>query len=208
MYFLLKNKYINPLLIGFLIFSFLGDFSSVFFSDTILVQIASLFYCLSYLCLVFAAISRIRNFKMDAVVGAYLIIVFVINSYLMYELFSILQIKISDSKEILFFGIKSIALMILAFTAFLAYLNRDSKTSILFLGMALTFVFADVLYYISNYYVYHYSFVVLDRVLHVFGLFFLFNYMIAVNRKRKKVLVENRQEVQAENNLQTENAMV
>lgn len=107
----------------------------------------------------------------------------------MYQLFLVLQIKIPDANEVAIFGVKGIALMALAFMAFATYLSKDSRASILFLSTALCFVFADVLYYISNYYVYHYGFVVLDKTLHVLGLFFLFNYIIEYNRKRKKRLV-------------------
>lgn len=176
-------------MISFLVFSFLGDFSSVFFSNPEMVNLSSLFYCISYFTLAYAAVSRIRIFNIDKVVGICLLVVFSINAYLMYQLFSVLQIKISDANEVALFGVKSIALMALAFMAFATYLNKDSKASILFLSTALCFVFADVLYYISNYYVYHWSFVMLDRSLHVIGLLFLFNYIIEYNRKRKKRLV-------------------
>ncbi len=107
----------------------------------------------------------------------------------MYQLFLVLQIKIPDANEVAIFGVKGIALMALAFMAFATYLSKDSRASILFLSTALCFVFADVLYYISNYYVYHYTFVVLEKTLHLLGLFFLFNYIIEYNRKRKKRLV-------------------
>ncbi len=189
MYYLIKNKYINTVMIAFLVFFFLGDFSSVLFTNPEMVNLSSLFYCVSYFTLAYAAISRIRIFNIDMVVGICLLLVFSINAYLMYQLFTILQVKISDPTEVALFGVKSIALMALAFMAFATYLNKDSKASILFLSTALCFVFADVLYYISNYYVYHWSFVVLDRSLHVVGLFFLFNYIIEYNRKRKKRLV-------------------
>ncbi|MBP93995.1 MAG: hypothetical protein CMC55_07760 [Flavobacteriaceae bacterium] len=189
MYYLIKNKYINVVMITFLVFSFLGDFSSVLFENPLMVSLSSMFYCISYLSLAYAAVSRIRFFNIDKVVGICLLLVFTINAYLMYQLFEVLQIKISDTTEVALFGVKSMALMVLAFMAFATYLNKDTKASILFLSTALCFVFADVLYYISNYYVYHYSFVVLDRLLHVLGLFFLFNYIIEYNRKRKKRIV-------------------
>jgi len=176
-------------MITFLVFSFLGDFSSVFFSDPFMVSLSSLFYCISYFTLGYAAVSRIRIFNIDKVVGICLLLVFSINAYLMYQLFAVLQIQISDTTEVALFAVKSIALMALVFMAFATYLNKDTKASILFLTTALCFVFSDVLYYISNYYVYHDMFVVLDRLLHVLGLFFLFGYIIEYNRKRKKRLV-------------------
>tara|TARA_R100001377_G_C3187283_1_gene109104 strand:- start:888 stop:1637 length:750 start_codon:yes stop_codon:yes gene_type:complete len=189
MYYLIKNKYINTVMIMFLVFSFLGDFSSVLFSNPLMGNLSSLFYCISYFSLAYAAVSRIRIFNIDRVVAISLLLVFSINAYLMYQLFLVLQIKIPDANEVAIFGVKGIALMALAFMAFATYLSKDSRASILFLSTALCFVFADVLYYISNYYVYHYTFVVLEKTLHLLGLFFLFNYIIEYNRKRKKRLV-------------------
>ncbi|TYB79658.1 hypothetical protein [Bizionia myxarmorum] len=179
----------SAVMVLFLVFSFIGDFSSVLYSNQLVINLSSLFYCISYFLLAYAAISRIRIFNIDKVVGICLLLVFSINSYLMFQLYSVLMVKIADATEVTLFGIKSIALLALAFVAFATYLSKDSKSSILFLATALCFGFADVLYYISNYYVFHWSFVVLDRSLHVVGLFFLFNYIIEYNRKRKKRLV-------------------
>jgi hypothetical protein len=192
MYYYIKNKYISAIFVLCLIFFFLGDFSSVFFSNEQLRQVSSLLYCISYLCLVYAALSKIQQLNFDIVIGTYLIIVFAINAYLMYELFAVLKLQIPNNMEVALFGVKSLSLIILSFVTFIAYLNSDTKESILFLIMALCFVFADVFYYISNYYIYTRSFVVLDRVLHIFGLFLLLNYIIEQNRKHKKNKVEQR----------------
>ncbi|WP_188463079.1 hypothetical protein [Bizionia arctica] len=110
----------------------------------------------------------------------------------MYELFGILKTQISDITEVNLFIAKSVSLIVLAFLSFVIYLNSDSKQSILFLFTALCFVFSDVLHYISNYYIYNWSFVMLDNVLHAVGLFFLFNFIIGENRLRKKLLVTER----------------
>jgi hypothetical protein len=126
------------------------------------------------------------------VIASYLIIVVSINSYFLYELFGILKTQISDITEVNLFAAKSVSLMVLAFISFVIYLNSDTKQSILFLFTTLCFVFSDVLHYISNYYIYNWSFVMLDHVLHVVGLFFLFNYIIGENRLRKKQLVSDR----------------
>lgn len=192
MYYFVRNKYIKTSFVLCLVFFFFGDVTSVFFSNEQLLQTSSLLYCMSYLCLVYAALSNIKQLNFDIVIGAYLIIVFAINAYLMYELFTILKFQILSSIELILFALKSLTLIILSFVAFIAYLNSDTKESILFLIMALCFVFADVFYYISNYYIYSWSFVVLDRVLHILGLFFLLNYIIEQNRVRKRIKVEQR----------------
>lgn len=192
MYFFIKNKYFSFVFVLFLVFSFVGDFSSVFSSNNSIVKFSSFIYFLGYLTLVFYTISKFKRIRLDMVIGVYLLIVISINSYFVYELFSILKLQILDPIEVNLFAAKSVSLIALSFLSFVVYLNSDTKQSIIFLLMALCFVFSDVLYYISNYYIYNWSFVLLDRVLHVIGLFFLLNYIIGENRIRKRQIVEER----------------
>jgi hypothetical protein len=191
-YFLLTKKHISFLIFTFLAFSFIGDFTSVFTNNLLMVEVSGLFYCLSYICLIIAAVIRIKKLKLDKVIGLYLILVFLINSYLLFTLFDILKYHIPDSVEITLFGIKSVSLLVLAFVAFVDYLNTDSKQSIQFLVMSLCFVFSDILYYVSTYYMYNWSFVMLDRVLHIVGLFLLFNYILEVNLERRRRSIMDR----------------
>lgn len=188
-YFLLKNKQIKTGIFAFLIFSFIGDFTSVFTYNLMLVNISSLAYCLSYTSLIMAVALRIKKLQLDKVISSYLIFVFLINAYLLYILFDVIKYYIPDSIEVTLFGIKSTALIALAFVSFVDYLNSETKESILFLIMVLCFVFSDVLHYISTYYLYNSSFVMLDRVLHLVGLFFLFSYILERNTIEKSIKV-------------------
>ena len=188
-YFLLKNKSINTGILTFLMFSFIGDFTSVFTYNLRFVNISSLAYCLSYAILTFAVVSRIKKLQLDKVISSYLVFVFLVNAYLLYILFDVIKYYIPDSLEVTLFGIKSTALIVLAFISFVDYLNSETKGSIQFLIMALCFVFSDILHYISTYYLYNLSFVMLDRVLHVVGLFFLFSYILEMNKARKNLKV-------------------
>lgn len=192
MYYFIKNRYLSFVFILFLVFSFIGDFSSVFSSSNSIIKFSSFIYFISYLMLIIYAISKFKRIRIDLVVALYLLIVISINSYFVYELFSILKLQISDPIEVNLFAAKSVSLVALTFISFVVYLNSDTKQSIIYLLVALCFVFSDVLHYISNYYIYNWSFVMLDRVLHVVGLFFLFNYIIGENRIRKKQIVEER----------------
>ncbi len=142
--------------------------------------------------LIFYAASKFKRIRIDRVIAIYLIIVVSINSYFIYELYSILKLQITDPIEVNLFAAKSVSLIGLTFLSFVVYLNTESKQSIIYLLVALCFGFSDVLHYISNYYIYNWSFVMLDRVLHVVGLFFLFNYIIGENRLRKRQIVEER----------------
>ncbi|MCX7552198.1 hypothetical protein [Xanthomarina sp. F2636L] len=137
-------------------------------------------------------IPKVKRIRIDTVVITYLVIVISINSYFLYELFGILKTQISDTTEINLFALKSLSLLALTFMSFVVYLNSDTKQSILFLFTVLCFVFSDVLHYVSSYYIYNWSFSMLDHTLHITGLFFLFNFLIGENRLRKKQLVLER----------------
>lgn len=190
-YFLLKNKQIEISILAFLVFSFIGDFTSVFTYSLMLVNISSLAYCLSYSCLIITVASRIKKLELDKVISWYLVFVFLINAYLLYILFDVIKYYIPDSIEVTLFAVKSTALIALAFVSFVDYLNSQSKKSILFLIMVLCFVFSDVLHYISTYYLYRLGFVMLDRILHLVGLFFLFSYVLEVSKLKKYLKVNS-----------------
>jgi len=192
MYYFIKNRFFSFVFVLFLLFSFMGDFSSVFSSNSSIVKFSSFIYFISYLMLIFYALSKFKRIRIDKVIALYLIIVVSINSYFIYELFSILKLQITDPIEVNLFAAKSVSLIVLTFLSFVVYLNSETKQSIVYLLVALCFVFSDVLHYISNYYIYNWSFVLLDRVLHIVGLFFLFNYIIGENRLRKRQIVEQR----------------
>ncbi|QRM90915.1 hypothetical protein FG167_17240 [Lacinutrix sp. WUR7] len=189
-YFLLRNKQIKISILAFLLFSFIGDFTSVFTYNLMLVNISSLAYCLSYSFLIIAVATRIKKLELDKVISSYLVFVFLINAYLLYTLFDVIKYYIPDSIEVSLFGIKSATLIALAFVSFVDYLNSETKVSIQFLIMVLCFVFSDVLNYISTYYLYNSSFVMLDRVLHLLGLFFLFSYVLERNKAKKELNVK------------------
>ncbi|WP_418513367.1 hypothetical protein [Corallibacter sp.] len=200
MYFLARHKRIEAAVVGFLIFSFLGDLSSVFFDNELLIESSSIAYFLSYVCLVYVAITRIHKINFDKIIGAYLTVVFAINAYFMYVLFTVLQTQIADEVEVIAFGARSIALVVLAFVAFVVYLNFETKQSIMFLVTSLCFVFSDVLFYISNYYIYDWSFVLIDRVLHAVGLFFLIGCVVNESKMLNNQSVKSRLSIERANN--------
>ncbi|GAA3791698.1 hypothetical protein GCM10022271_25140 [Corallibacter vietnamensis] len=200
MYFLTRHKRIEAAVVGFLIFSFLGDLSSVFFDNELLIESSSIAYFLSYVCLVYVAITRIHKINFDKIIGAYLTVVFAINAYFMYVLFTVLQAQIADEVEVIAFGARSIALVVLAFVAFVVYLNFETKQSIMFLVTSLCFVFSDVLFYISNYYIYDWSFVLIDRVLHAVGLFFLIGCVVNESKMLNNQSVKSRLSIERTNN--------
>jgi hypothetical protein len=187
-FFFIKNKTIGVPFSLFLIYSFLGDSASMFFSNETFLKASSVMYFLSYLCLVSFMIPKFKIVQFNKVIALYLVLVVLINMYFLYTIYSVLRTIVPDTLEVFLFAIKSVSLIVLVIIAFGVYLNSETKLSILFLIMALSFVFSDVLNYVSQYYLYHWSFLMLDRVLHVVGLFFLFNYIIEYNKVPQKKL--------------------
>jgi len=189
-FFLIKDKTISVPFILFLLFSFLGDSVSMFFSNDTFIKASSVMYFLSYLSLLSFLIPKFKLIEFNKVITFYLLVVIMINMYFLYAVYQILKSIIPDSLELFLFGMKSISLIVLVIIALGVYLNSETKLSILFLIMAMSFVFSDILNYVSQYYVYHWSFLMLDRVLHVIGLFFLFNYIIEYNKVPKTKAVK------------------
>ncbi|MFH4965848.1 hypothetical protein V8G69_12675 [Gaetbulibacter sp. M235] len=185
-FFFINNKFNNIPFILFFLYSFLGDSSSMFFSNEIFLKASSIMYFLSYLCLLSFIIPKFKFEEFNKIIAIYLTIVLLINMFFLYVVYGVLKSIIPDSLELFLFGIKSISLIVLVIIAFGVYLNSESRQTILFLIMTLCFMFSDLLNYISQYYVYHWSFLMLDRILHILGLFYLFNFIIEYNKSYKK----------------------
>ncbi len=197
-FYFIKNKIINLLFVLFLVSSFVGDAAFVFVSSYTVEKSSNLMYFMSYICLIGIIVSKFNLVKIDKVVGIYLVFMFLINAYFLYLLYKILKIMIADNAEVLIFGLKSASLIILLLVSFGAYLAKDSALSILFLMLGLCFFFSDILNYITSYYLYDWRFVMIDRLLHATGLFFLFNYIAEANKIVKEPAV-NQGRVPSEN---------
>ncbi|WP_299550228.1 hypothetical protein [Seonamhaeicola sp.] len=135
------------------------------------------------------ALTKFKVLRLDKIIGVYLIVVFGISMYFLYTLYNVLNMIVTDSSEVLIFTVKSLSLIILAFVAFGVYLSTQSKKSVIFLVGVIFIIFSTILNYINLYYIYHWSFEMLDRMLYVSGLYFMFRYMMMFERKAKKVTV-------------------
>ncbi len=197
-FYLVKYKSLGVIFISFLFFSFLGDISSSFFANETFVKVSSILYFLSYLYLIAIVVPKFKLLKVDKLIGIYLLGVFVINLFFLYTLYSILTVIIPDNTEVLLFGLKSLSLIVLAFISFGVYLNTQSRQSILFLVAVVFIVFSTILNYVNLYYLYHWSFEMLHRVLYGIGLYFIFRYVIADN-KYKKAIYELRRSFTSDN---------
>lgn len=189
--FSIKNRIVNLLFISFLVFSFFGDASGLFLANDSGTTSSNTMYLFSYIGLIVLSVSKFKLADIDKVVGFYLLGILLINGYFLYTLCSMLNALITDGMEMMLFGTKSMALILLVFISFAVYLGKQTKASILFLIMAICFAFSDVLNYVVHYYVYNWSILMIDRLLHITGLFFAFKYIIETNKASKGIYNEN-----------------
>jgi hypothetical protein len=188
--FFIKHKTLSLIFIGFLLFSFFGDSASWFLPNTNVANGSNIFYLLSYLILIAIGLPYFKPGKVDKIVGIYLLVILAINAYFLFTICGILKNLITDGTEMLLFGAKSMALMFLVFISFAVYLSTQTKSSILFLIMAICFAFSDALNYVASYYIYDWSILMMDRVLHIAGLLFAFKYIVEAHKIAKNVYVE------------------
>ncbi|OEJ98761.1 hypothetical protein A8C32_06070 [Flavivirga aquatica] len=189
-FFFIKYKYLSIPFISFLLFSFFGDTSVIFFKGDTVYHASNIFYFLSFTYLIFIIIPKFKFLEVDKLIGAYLLVVFLINLYFLYVLYGGLREVMLDNTGVILFVVKSLVLIVLGFAAFGVYLNRQTKQSILFLIAIICFSFSAILDYINVYYLHNWSFVMLFRVLYALGLYFVFRSVIEdkiVNKKTVEI---------------------
>lgn len=184
-FYFVKYNSLKIVFISFLLFSFLGDTSSMFFSEDSLIQTSSVLYLLSYLYLIIIVAPNFKLIEVNKLIGAYLLVVLVITLYFLYVIYSIMQTVVANETEVLLFGIKSLSLIILTFLSFGVYLNTQTKQSALFLTAVIFFGLSAMMNYINLYYLYDWTFVLLQRVLYAIGLYIIFKYIMEVHIIKK-----------------------
>jgi hypothetical protein len=189
-FYFVKNKVLSLAFVLFLIFSFFGDTIGLFLGNNSVDNASNMMYLLSYFCLIFIGIHKFKFNDIDKIIGTYLLAILLINAYFLFTICDIINSLISDKLEMILFGGKSMALVFLVFVSFAVYLGKQTKASILFLIMAICFAFSDMLNYITHYYIYNWSILMLDRLMHVIGLLFAFVYVIESNKITKEKYVE------------------
>ncbi|WP_274476478.1 hypothetical protein [Mangrovimonas aestuarii] len=175
-FYLYRKKKQDTLLVIFLLFFFLGDYLSAISKDIWAIRSSNVLHCLSYLGLLMVLARKVKRLSIDKVVGGYLLVVFLINAYFLLVLFEILKVTVVDDFKLVLFIISGTVLFVMLFVSFAIYLSSDTKQAIMFLMMGLCFVFAEVFYFVGEYYLYHWSFIAFNRILYVSGLVFLILY--------------------------------
>ncbi|TXE11961.1 hypothetical protein FUA26_07825 [Seonamhaeicola algicola] len=175
--FISKFKTLNIGFAFFLVFAFLGNISSFFFYEDLQLKVASALYIIGFIYLIAVKLPKFKVFKLDKLVIGYLIMIFFIGLYFLYSLYSVLNSVVSDNSEVLLFAIKNFVVMFLALLAYGVYLSVESKQSVWFLISVIFLGFATVLNYVNLYYIYHWSFEMLEKIMYVSGVYFLINSM-------------------------------
>lgn len=177
LYFFSKRNFMANIFFTIFLLMFFGDLSSVFNVNELVSKLSKTAYLGSYLLLVFILIGKLRRVKFEGLISWYLIFIFVLNTYFMYVLFSLIQDNFSDSVNMVLYVSRGITILIMGFLAFAVYLSKENAQSILFLVLSFCFIFSDVLFYISDLYVYYWLFEFFERTLHIIGLFLLYVYV-------------------------------
>lgn len=190
-FFFFKYRYLGIAFISFLLFSFLGDISSMFFSEDVLIKTSSVLYVLSYLYLLMMVAPKFKLLEAKALIGTYLLGVFLIAVYFLYVAHGVLSVVVSNKNEVLLFVIKNFTFIILTFVSFGVYLNTQTKQSALFLTAVVFFGLSVMLNYVTLYYLDSWGLELLDRVLYATALYVMFIYIM-----NKEVLVTKPKEIQ------------
>lgn len=181
-FFFYKYSRIRLVLIGFLIFAIIGELSSLFDLKAYGVEIDAVAYCLGYLCLIYEAVNKIKKLNISILIGVYLVIVFIINTYFLYMFYSVLKDTITDSVELSLIVIRIVSLLLFSLFSFTVYLSVESRQSILLLLMSIGLVFSDVIYLVTEYYMYYWIFDFVSKSLYLVAFYCFYLYIVSYKK--------------------------
>lgn len=190
-----KRNHMATVFLAFLMFLFFGDTFSVFNFGELADKLSKTFYLGAYCLLIFVLLGKFKRIKMEGLVLVYLILILALNSYFLYALYSVVKDNFSDQINLVLYICHGSALVAMAFLAFAVYLSKESTQSIIFLVMVFCFVFADVLNYICDLYVYFWVFDFIGNMLHLASLGLFFSYLNnhhKIIKPKAKVAMEHR----------------
>lgn len=175
-YYCQLHKMATVFLTIFLTF-FIADALTIFSFGEVAFKLSKLLTIAAYLLLIFVLLGKLKRVKFEGLVTVYLVLVLVLNSYFLYTLYGVAKDNFVDKINMILYICHGITLIAMTYFAFAVYLSRETAQSITFLLMVFCFVFADVLDYICNLYVYYWVFEVFEAVLHTSGLFLFYKYV-------------------------------
>lgn len=192
-FFFYKYSKIRFVLTGFLLFAVIGHLSSLFDMKAFGVEVETIAYCLGYLCLIYEAINKIKKLNISIVIGIYLVIVFVVNTYFLYIFYTVLSETVNNSVELTLIVVRVVSLLLFSLFSFTVYLSVESRQSILLLLMSISLVFSDVLYLVTEYYMYYWAFDFISKSLYLVAIYCFYVYIV----NHKKVLIQKGKFIEA-----------
>ena len=181
-FFYVKKNKINISLIVFLILAFLSDSAGFLFDDLDVICVESIFYCFAFMQLIILTLPKFKFIQFDGLIKAYLLMICGVTIFFVKVLYDLVGIEFLDSLETMLFSAKCFVLMALVFISYGLYLHLQNKTSIFLLISTVCFGFSCVLDYLNFSFVNVSSFMVLNRITYLLGLYFVFRYAMEENK--------------------------
>lgn len=175
---LLKYRLDNISFFFFCLFFFLSDSSSLFFHQVNLVYATSIFYLAACIHLLILVIPKLNLMHIDKSIKAYLLLMFFISILFLSLIYSAIEQVFVNGVEAMLFVAKYFALTILGLASFGMYLLTQNKKSIYFLTAVICFEFSVICNNLNIYFISEWRFSLLDRLLHIIGLYFIFKFII------------------------------
>lgn len=172
-FFFLNNKNLKATYLSFLAFCFLADLSFMLFKGSQYIHVSSTFYIIGFMYLFFLALPKFKIHRLNNILRSYFIIVLLISVYLLYVVGFEMNYIVTSNNQTLLFSLKSLSLILLVFIAFGIYLCTETKESVLFLTGVILINMSSVLGYINLYYIYHWSFEMIDKLFYIASLYFI-----------------------------------
>ncbi|MCL8007463.1 hypothetical protein M8845_08490 [Gelidibacter japonicus] len=184
LYFNKQKIMANIFFIIFMLY-FLGIIFNVFDHFKLSSKLSESCFLGAYLLMVLLMMGKLKDVKLEGLVTWYFVIVFLINTYLMFLLFVALKDSFQDSVILTLTVSKGVILLVMAILAFAIYLSKDTTQSIIFLMVVCSFAFSDVLSLITASYIHFWLYEGVQYILQGVGLIlycvYVYNYQEAAN---------------------------
>lgn len=186
-----KQKLMATVFFTILMLAFLSILFRSFDGYDLLSKFSESSILAAYVLIIFVMLGKFKDIKFEGLVSWYLVLILLVNTYLMYAMFSSVKDSFQDSVILTLTVSRGVALLIMGFLAFAIYLSQESAQSILFLTVVCCFVFSDVLGFITTMYVDFWAFSAIHEILQATGLFLFVLYVYNHQQKSKVTVASN-----------------
>lgn len=166
---------------------FLGNIFSAIDHFSLTTKLSESFFTGAYLLMVFVMFGKLKDLKLESFVSWYLIVVFFISTYFIYLMFTGLKDSFQDAVILALTVSKGVVLLVMAFLAFFIYLSKETGQSIIFLMVICSFIFSDILGFITTFYIQFWFFEAVQRVFQSVGLFMACIYVYNHHQPAKRI---------------------